>query len=96
MTMTVRTQGGAVYSIEYRDFDDTGRRLGVLRHGGPDDPSGTNKPMREDTWYRVNVLSPLPPEIGTQLRMILDPMEDDPDPVVRQTTMVMSVVGMLD
>ena len=94
--MTVRTRGGAVYSIEYRDFDGSGSRLGILRQGGPEDPEETNKPMREAVWYRVNVLSPLPPQIGTMLRMILDPIEDDPDPVVRQTKMVMSVVGTLD
>lgn len=94
--MTVTTMGGAVYSIEFRDLDGAGRRLAISRNGGPDDPPETNKPMRADTWYEVSVLTPLPPEIGTHVRMILNPIEDDPDPVVRQSTVVVSVVGLLE
>ena len=93
--MTVRTQGGAAYSIEYRDLDGAGQRLAVLRHGGPDDPPETNKPMAADRWYRVAMLTPLPPEIGTRVAMVLDPIEGDQDPIVRYSTMVMSVVGVL-
>jgi hypothetical protein len=94
--MTVTTQGGAVYSIEYRDLDDTGRRLAIRRQGGPDDPAATNKPMLAGVWYQVDVMTPLPPEIGTRVRMILDPIDDGTDPVVRVSTRVMSVVGLLD
>jgi hypothetical protein len=93
--MVVTTKGGAVYSIDYRDLDGAGKRLSVLRRGGPDDPSATNKPMVEDTWYRVAVLTPLPPQIGTRVQMVLDPVEGDDDPVVRSSTLVMSVVGTL-
>ena len=93
--MTIRTQGGAVYSIEYREFDGSGTRLGVQRHGGPDDPPQTNKPMLAGRWYRVNVLTPLPPEIGTTISMVLDPIGGEQDPVVRRSTMVMSTVGVL-
>lgn len=93
--MVVSTQGGAVYSLQYRDFDGSGTRLGVRRSGGPDDPVETNKPMRADTWYRVNVLTPLPPEIGTRVAMVLDPIEGDTEPVVRYTTMIISVTGIL-
>lgn len=89
------TQGGAVYSIAYRDLHGAGQRLAVLRHGGPDDPPETNKPMREDTWYRVALLTPLPPQIGTQVAMVLDPVEGDTAPIVRYSTTVMSVVGVL-
>ena len=90
--MTLRTRGGAAYSIEYRDLDGAGLRLAILRHGGPDDPPETNKPMAADTWYRVAMLTPLPPEIGTKVAMVLDPVDGDADPVVRYSTMVMSVV----
>ncbi|MBW4041195.1 MAG: hypothetical protein HIU86_03575 [Acidobacteria bacterium] len=93
--MTVTTRGGAVYSIDYRDLDGAGLRLAVLRHGGPDDPPETNKPMSSDTWYRVALLTPLPPEIGTQVAMVLDPIEGDADPIVRYSTTVMSTVGVL-
>lgn len=93
--MTVRTQGGAVYSIEYRDFDGAGTRLGTRRRGGPDDPPETNKPMVADRWYRVSVLTPLPPEIGTTISMILEPLDDGREPVVRRSTMVISTVGVL-
>ena len=93
--MTVTTQGGAVYSVEYRDLDGTGNRLAVLRHGGPDDPPETNKPMAPDRWHRVTLLTPLPPEIGTQVAMVLNPIEGDAEPVVRYSTMVVSTVGVL-
>jgi hypothetical protein len=93
--MSIRTQGGAAYSLEYRDLDGAGKRLAILRHGGPDDPPETNKPMDAGRWYRVALLSPLPPEIGTNLAMVLDPVEGDTDPVARYSTMVMSVVGVL-
>lgn len=93
--MTIRTQGGAAYSIEYRDLDGAGDRLAIKRHGGPDDPPETNKPMLADRWYRVNVLTPLPPEIATTISMVLDPVEGDEDPVVRKSTMVISTVGAL-
>jgi hypothetical protein len=93
--MTITTEGGAVYSLEYRDLDGAGRRLAVKRHGGPDDPPETNKLMVEDRWYRVAVLTPLPPQIGTRVQMVLDPIEGDLDPVVRSSTMVVSVVGVL-
>jgi hypothetical protein len=96
MTTTITTKGHAVYSIEYRDLDGAGQRLAVRRHGGPDDPPETNKPMQADRWYLVAMLSPLPPEIGTRVRMILNPIEGDTDPVVRVSTTVMSVVGTLD
>jgi hypothetical protein len=92
--MTVRTAGGAAYSIEYRQVGGAGRQLSVLRHGGPDDPPETNKPMDADRWYRVTMLTPLPPEIGTKVAMVLDP-SDDTDPIVRYSTTVMSVVGTL-
>ena len=92
--MTVRTAGGAAYSIEYRDLDGAGKQLSVLRHGGPDDPPETNKPMAADRWYRVNLLTPLPPEIGTKLAMVLDP-DGDTEPIVRYSTTVMSTVGTL-
>jgi hypothetical protein len=42
------------------------------------------------------MLSPLPPEVGTRLRMILNPIGGDTAPVVRVSTTVMSVVGTLD
>jgi hypothetical protein len=71
--MTIRTKGGAAYSIDYRDLDGTGPRLAVWRHGGPDDPPETNKPMDADRGYRVSLLTPLPPEIATQVAMVLDP-----------------------
>jgi hypothetical protein len=93
--MTVTTRGGAVYSIDYRDLDGTGQRLAIMRRGGPDDPPETNKPMLADRWYQVNVLTPLPPEIGTKVQMILDPNQGDAKPIVRIPTMVMSVVGVL-
>lgn len=92
--MTVRTAGGAAYSIEFRHLPGAEGRLAVLRHGGPDDPPETNKPMDADRWYRVEMLTPLPPEIGTKLAMVLDP-DDDTDPIVRYSTTVMSVVGTL-
>jgi hypothetical protein len=94
--MTITTKGAAVYSIEYRDLDGAGNRLAIRRHGGPDDPPETNKPMDADRWYRVALLTPLPPEIGTLVRMVLDPVEGDADPVVRISTVVLSVVGLLD
>ena len=50
--------------------------------------------MAADTWYRVAMLTPLPPEIGTKVAMVLDPVDGDADPVVRYSTMVMSVVGV--
>ncbi len=84
-----------MYSIEYRDFDGSGDRLGIMRKGGPDDPEDTNKPMFPDRWYRVNVLTPLPPEIGSTISMILDPVPGEDDPIVRKSTMVMSTVGVL-
>jgi hypothetical protein len=93
--MTVTTKGGAVYSIDYRDLDGAGKRLAIRRDGGPDDPPESSKPMAAGRWYQVNVLTPLPPEIGTQVRMILDPVEGDTDPLVRVSTTVMSVVGVL-
>ena len=93
--MTVTTQGGAVYSIEYRDLDGAGMRLACSRHGGPDDPPETNKPMAPDRWYRVAMLTPLPPQIGTSIAMVLDPVEGDAEPVVRYSTTIMSVVGVL-
>jgi hypothetical protein len=95
IVMTVTTQGGAVYSIDYRDLDGRGKRLAILRHGGPDDPPESNKPMDADRWYLVSVLTPLPPEIATQVAMVLDPVEGDEAPIVRYSTMVMSVVGTL-
>ena len=51
--------------------------------------------MTADTWYRVAMLTPLPPEIGTKVAMVLDPVDGDADPVVRYSTTVMSVVGVL-
>jgi hypothetical protein len=93
--MTVTTRGGAVYSIDYRDLDGAGQRLAVCRLGGPDDPPGSSKPMAEDTWYRVAVLTPLPPEIGTHVAMVLDPVDGDTEPIVRFSTLVTSVVGVL-
>ena len=92
--LTVRTKGGATYSIEFRDVRSAGKQLSVLRHGGPDDPPETNKPMAADRWYRVTMLTPLPPEIGTKVAMVLDP-DGDTDPIVRYSTTVMSVVGTL-
>jgi hypothetical protein len=94
--MIVTTQGGAIYSIQYRYNEGKGRGLGIKRHGGPDDPPETNKPMTADRWYRVAILVPLPPEIATALLMVLDPIEGDQDPVVRRSTTVISVVGTLD
>jgi hypothetical protein len=96
VTMRITTKGGAVYSIAYRDLEGAGQRLAVRRHGGPDDPPETNKPMDADRWYRVALLTPLPPRIGTRVQMILDPIEGDADPVVRYSTLVMSVVGTLE
>jgi hypothetical protein len=93
--MTITTKGGAVYTLAYRDFDGAGTRLGIRRQGGPDDPEDTNKPMLADTWYRVAIMSPLPPEIATRVQMVLDPVVDDVEPVVRYSTPVMSVVGVL-
>jgi hypothetical protein len=93
--MTITTKGGAVYSLEYRNLDGSGQRLAVKWHGGPDDPPETNKPMVEDRWYRVAVLTPLPPHVGTRVQMVLDPIEGDLDPVVRSSTTVVSVVGVL-
>ena len=92
--MTVRTAGGAAYSIEYRNVSGAGKQLSVLRQGGPDDPPETNKPMEADRWYRVTMLTPLPPEIGTKVAMVLDP-DGGIDPIVRYSTTVMSVVGTL-
>ena len=92
--MTVKTAGGAAYSIEYRGLPGAGKQLSVLRHGGPDDPPETNRPMAPDRWYRVNLLTPLPPEIGTKVAMVLDP-DDEVEPIVRYSTTVMSVVGTL-
>jgi hypothetical protein len=92
--MTVTTAGGAAYSIEYRGLDGAGKQLSVLRKGGPDDPPETNKPMAADRWYRVTMLTPLPPEIGTKVAMVLDP-DGGTDPIVRYSTTVMSVVGTL-
>ena len=51
--------------------------------------------MAEDTWYRVAVLTPLPPEIGTHVAMVLDPVDGDTEPIVRFSTLVTSVVGVL-
>jgi hypothetical protein len=93
--MTVTTKGGAVYSIDYRDLAEGGKRLSILRRGGPDDPAETNAPMVQDTWYRVALLTPLPPQIGTRVQMVLDPVVGDDDPVVRTSSLVMSVVGTL-
>ena len=92
--MTVRTAGGAAYSVEYRDVSGAGKQLSVLRHGGPDDPPETNRPMAADRWDRGTLLTPLPPEIGTKVAMVLDP-DGDTDPIVRYSTTVMSVVGTL-
>ena len=94
--MRISTQDGAVYTLDYRDLQGSGARLTIMRHGGPDDPPRTNKPMIADRWYLVNVLTPLPPEIATTMQMVLDPVEDDTDPVVRHSTVIMSVVGSLD
>ncbi|GAA2754131.1 hypothetical protein [Amnibacterium kyonggiense] len=93
--MTITTKGGAVYTLAYRDFDGAGTRLGISRKGGPDDPEDTNKPMLPDTWYRVAIMTPLPPEIASRVQMVLDPVEGDADPIVRFSTPVMSVVGVL-
>lgn len=93
--MTISTKGGAAYTLQYRDFDGAGTRLGICRHGGPNDPEHTNKPMIPDTWYRVIVMTPLPPEIATRVQMILDPVDGDLMPLVRYSTDVMSVVGVL-
>jgi hypothetical protein len=51
--------------------------------------------MAEDTCYRVALLTPLPPEIGTRVAMVLEPVERDADPIVRYSTVVMSCVGVL-
>lgn len=93
--MAISPKGGAVYSLEYRDFNGSGNRLDISPNGGPDDPEAMNKPMLPDTWYRVAVMTPLPPEIASRVQMILDPVEGDADPVVRYSTDVMSVVGIL-
>ncbi|MDP9116100.1 MAG: hypothetical protein M3O28_02335 [Actinomycetota bacterium] len=93
--LTVRTKDGAVYSLGYRDVDGMGERLAALRHGGPDDPPRTNKPMAADQWFVVAMLTPLPPEIGSRMAMVLNPVEGDADPIVRYSTTVMSVVGVL-
>lgn len=93
--MALTTRGGAVYSLEYRDLTGSGARLAVLRRGGPDDPPETNKPMAQNTWYRVATLTPLPPEIGSKVAMILDPIDGDQAPIVRYTTTVISTVGLL-
>lgn len=93
--LTVRTKDGAVYSLEYREVDDVGERLAALRHGGPDDPRTTNSPMAAATWSVVAMLTPLPPVIGSRMAMVLDPVESDADPIVRYSTTVMSVVGVL-
>jgi hypothetical protein len=93
--MTITTKGGAVYTLAYRDFDGSGSRLGIIRRGGPDEPAESNRPMLADSWYRVAIMTPLPPQIASRLQMILDPVEGDIDPVVRYSTPVMSVVGVL-
>ncbi|WP_375406949.1 hypothetical protein [uncultured Amnibacterium sp.] len=93
--LTVRTKDGAVYSLDYREVDDVGERLTALRHGGPDDPPTTNSPMAAGRWFVVAMLTPLPPVVGSRMAMVLNPVEGDADPIVRYSTTVMSVVGVL-
>jgi hypothetical protein len=93
--MTVTTKDGAVYSIEYRDLDGAGTRLACRRAGGPDDAPESPRPMIADRWYEVATLDPLPPAIAARLAMVLDPVDGDADPIVRYSTVVMSVVGTL-
>lgn len=94
--LTVTTQDGAVYSMALQEWGQHGRMLAISRSGGTDDPPIANKPMEHGRWYHVHVMTPLPPMIGTQLSMVLDPVLNDPDPLVRKTGMVTSVVGMLE
>lgn len=92
--MTVTTRDGTGYVLEYRDLDGSGKRLAICRMGGPDD-TRDGRPMVVQHWYRVSVLTPMPPELGSRMHMILDPQEDVP-PVVRTSAMVVAVVGLVD
>lgn len=96
--LIITTKESAVYAFEYRDLDGNGERLAALRRAGPDDHDGlsaTGGPMAARRWYPVSVLEPARPRIAGPMVLVLDPLEPGAAPIVRRTSTVLSVVGML-
>ena len=94
--LTVTTKEEAVYDFLYQDVGGNGERLSALRRTGPDDHDSKDAPggpMIQRRWYRVSVLAPMPPRIGDAMTLVLEPPKPEAPPIVRHTSIVMSVVG---
>ncbi len=94
--LTITTKGEAVHDFEYQDADGNGERLSARRRTGPGDHDrhdATDGPMVQRRWYRVSVLAPMPPRIGDAMTPVLAPPKPEAPPIVRHTSIVMSVVG---
>ena len=93
--LTVTTSDGAVYSIDYLDLNGRGQRLAVERHG-TQEQSEDEPHMRRGRWYLLNALLPTRPLSGNKMILILNSLDAQATaPVIRRTSMVMSVVGMI-
>ena len=96
--LAITTKEEAVYDFEYQDVDGNGERLSTRRRTGPDDHDSHDSsggPVVERRWYRVSVLTPMPPRIGDAMTLVLEPTKPEGPPIVRHTSIVMSVVGTL-